>query len=152
MADGNLPEIRTDIDEANLVEEARIQSSQVRNVREVAAKAEYYYATAKDTLKTTTAAVRNEIRALPGNYGLVKVTNDAIEEVATVDPRVTAAAAEVNRAKYQLDMVIAVQEALVDRKKMISVMVDLILHDLHSSPNMRGSVPKGIKPRERDDE
>lgn len=106
------------------------------------ADARHDHAQAKARLDLAEAQIKFEIRSNPTAYGLSeKPTVGDITAAMTIEPKYQAALAEVNESKRDLDYLSGDVTALVDKRKGLERMVELISIDYHTDREPRAHTP-----------
>lgn len=141
-----MPELQNpfEIDPARLDFECLQQAklSRAAGVRE--ADVRHAHAQAKARLDVVAARLTLAVRKSPDAFGLgVKATVGEIEAVVITQPGYEKALAEMNQAKYELDIAGADTFAYIDRRKMIERLVDLLALDFHAEREPKPRTAEG---------
>ena len=88
----------------------------------------------KSQLEVAKATVAKQVRDDPENYGLLKVTERAVEEAIPLQPIVQTVMKKLIEAKHTADILSAAVEGLNHRKKALEKRVDLFLANYFSKP------------------
>lgn len=129
------PELRVDVDPLRLEEEWFGQAKQVEEWARLAADAQLEYDDAKANLEVEKARLAAEIREHPEDYGLDRVTEQAIDKTIPAQPEYAAAVKRVNQAKHNMKIHDAAVLALEHRKRALTKAVDLWMAGYFSVPN-----------------
>jgi hypothetical protein len=113
------------IDDTNLGRECVRIVSQYRQAAYNAADAGKDVDEAKATLEVVEAEARLHVRNTPGQYGLDKVTEGAINEIVVCQPRVLKAQQRLIKAKHRQDILSAVVATLEVKKRSLTLLVEL---------------------------
>jgi hypothetical protein len=126
-----------DVDEGNLVQEWRAQvKTHRRFCREQAdKKAEHRRREAQ--LKVIRAEVRLDIRKRPKHYGIIKLSNDVVNDRAEVDPRVRKAVEREIVAAHAVEICVANVQASAHRKAALEDLVILRGQQYFAEPKVR---------------
>jgi hypothetical protein len=105
------------------------------------ARARKKAAEAKNALKLCYAETSMDVRKDPASWGLLKVTEDSVEQVVIASPKYQ----ECQRALLEADeedaLLDAVMTALADRREQLSNDVKLYGQQYWSKPDMSGAQP-----------
>ena len=151
----NIPEIRFAIDERELDVECLGQAEQVNTVNRLLADAKYEADQASSALKLAKARANLQCRENPTEVGLSKVTEGVIDAAVVTMPEVIAAEKKLNAAVHVVGVLQAASVALQDRKRMLTLLVDLFLQNYFSNVPVKGPaspMPRGIRPSTREDD
>ena len=107
------------------------------------AEARYEYGLCERKRDVVLAEVDFKIRRNPEKFGLEKVTEKAVENLVTLDPRVDRAERKVLLAKRKVDGLQAMVSALEHRKKTLEGLTYLFGMDYYAEPRL----PKNVKER-----
>lgn len=138
---GGVDELKTpfEIDEGRLDFEWLRQPRLTRRAGEREADARHAVAQAKARLDVCEAQLRRAVRRNPGDHALKdKPTEGAIGEVVILHPDYQRALAEYNDAKLELDLCSADASAMMDRRRALERLVELLNIDYFSEPRARG--------------
>lgn len=123
-----------DIDQERLDEEWIRQPKLALHWGEELAKARHKVSELKAALDVTTAELDKEIRAAPEEHELGKVTETTVANTVLLQPEHQKALRDLNKAKYELDMVQAVVNALGDKKYALQDLVQLWNQSYFATP------------------
>jgi hypothetical protein len=139
----NQARIDIEIDKHRLDEEWLKQPRLVLqyNAKLSEAKAEVAYTANQVTI--TRAQIANDVRNHPENYGVLKLSNDVIENCVNVHEDVTAIEADLLLAKGNVGILEAACIALEHKKRALENLVRLQLADYYSEPNAEPGVARG---------
>lgn len=135
-------ELRIDIDTNDLGAELQNQAAQVYHFGVELADAKADEDRYKASLDLTRAELDRDVRAAPAEFGVPKVTVDAVANAIPVQPVYKAAQKKWLKAKHAVHVLQATMTALEHRKRALSNLVDLTVHDLYSEPQARTTVGK----------
>lgn len=132
--------IHFEIDPLRLEAEWRDHPQAVYNAASDAALRRRDFDRANEDLSLITARIQSEIRKNPAaNLGEgVKVTEDAISNCMKSDIEYMAACRKVTDARYAMNMADAAVTALEHKKRALTKLVDLWLHEYYSDPGRLG--------------
>ncbi len=113
------------------------------------AEAKAAYEQSKSKLEITIAELDRDIRSVPIKYGITKKTDTAVERTIPLQDKYKEDNQGMLKAKHAMDVLQAQINTLEQRKRSISDLVQLTIHELvGSSDNV--PLPKGIgRGRER---
>lgn len=126
------PENPFGIDPGRLDREIVNQPRASRAAGVAEADARHAHAQAKARLDVTDARLRLAIKAAPEKFGLTKPTVDDLAAAVELHPDHQAARTALDEAKYALDVASANTNAMLDRRKMIERLVELLALDYHA--------------------
>lgn len=86
----------------------------------------------------TTAELDKNIRAVPEEFGLLKITEGGVQQTVILQPRYQEADQAVRDAKHAVDISQVAVDTLDHRKKALEKLVDLRLADYFSTPRASG--------------
>lgn len=123
-----------EIDEGRLDWEWLRQAKLTRRAGEREAEARHDFAQAKARLDLTEAKLKRRVRDDPTVHGLKdKPTEASISEAVTVMEEYQKALADMNQAKYELDLMSADVTAMVDKRKGLERLVELLALEYYST-------------------
>lgn len=125
------------IDELKLDREWIKQARTLRKYGLIQAEAQREYDAAKTELDLVAAELDLLIRKNPAKYGLVKVTDKAIEAKIPTMPRHKEAQQRVQDARYELDVAKVAVTAMEHKKRALEKLVDLFLSEYYAEPIQR---------------
>lgn len=123
--------LRLEIDELRLDKEWLDQPLQFYRWSKITADAQFKLDSAKSEFALTEAEVSREIRDKPEAYGLSKVTDKAIDATVQTQPEYVAASKAVDRAKHELAIASAAVAALEQRKRALTMLVELWVREYY---------------------
>ena len=132
-----------DLDQLRLDQHLTEQPKLMHQYASSLAEARYEYGLCERKRDVVLAEVDFEIRRRPEKFGLEKVTEKAVENLVTLDPRVDRAERKVLLAKRKVDGLQAMVSALDHRKKSLEGLVYLFSVDYFAEPKL----PKAEKER-----
>lgn len=139
-----------DIDPDHLDRELIGQPQLTRATGHREAEAKHAHDQAKARMAVLDARLSLAIRANPTKYGLREKPNkEEVEAAVLTQPAMEAAQKEVLETKYALDIASADTTWVLDRRKMLERLVDLLALDYYSEREPR---PKSVRGREQADE
>lgn len=143
-----------EIDETRLDEEWRRQAGLTLKWAESEADARHDHAQAKAELDLVEAQLRHGVRRNPGKYNLPdKPTESAIGAVVTMSGTYQAALEKVNSSKRDLDYISGMVSAMVDRRKALERLVELIALHYYAEQEPRTRSAAGSRQqRDRDED
>ncbi len=111
---------------------------------EKAADAQYVYDQAKAELELTKAELDQEIRNNPGTYGLPeKVTEVRLANTIILQNEYQVVLKHLNTKKHELDIAHAAVNTLEQRKRQLTVLVELWIRDYYSEATIHGKTKEG---------
>lgn len=110
------------------------QADLMRKYSRHAANMKYYLDSAKERLDITKAYVEMRIRDNPGNYGLSKVTESAIQSALILTTEYQEASKEYNEARYEYETAMAAVRAIDQRKTALENLVKLLSLSYFAGP------------------
>ncbi len=134
-------ELKVDIDDLALDKEWVSQPTQVLRWTEELARARKAADAAKNKLEVVHAELDREIRQVPDNFGLSKVTETVVAETIILQEEHQDALSELADAKYELNMVQAAVTALDHKRKALEGLVNLHAMQYHAEPRS----PEGME-------
>lgn len=126
--------IKFGIDPLKLDEEWQTHSQMVYAAAKEVADCQQVLDNAKILAEREYAIAYLDVKRAPGNYGLDKVTEDGVRNTVLVQDNYNLYQQEVVKAKHELMMAEAAATALEHRKRALTKMVDLWLHEYYSDP------------------
>lgn len=167
MNDNNSEELDLDLE----VDRLRLDDEWVKHPKQYhvwaqkAADAQYAYDQAKAELELTKAELDQDIRNNPGTYGLPeKVTEVRLSNVVILQNEYQLTLSHLNKKKHELDIAHAAVNTLEQRKRQLTVLVELWTKDYYSESTIHGKTEeekdfekrtvrnRGRKRREREKE
>jgi hypothetical protein len=134
------------IDDGNLASEWLKQPSLTYGAGVDEAEARHQQNMADAQLDVIAAQLRMKIRCDPEPYGFgAKPTVDDIKAIVLLQPEYQTALSNLNRAKYNLDIMQARVSAMLDRRKALERRVELLALNFHSE---REPQPQSVASRE----
>lgn len=127
-------DIRFNINPLKLHEEWRDQPDMMSRAVRMAAECQKEYDKAAENLKFVQARLSLSVRKSPSQYGLEKVTDSSVDAVIAQDFDCRAAERVVIDAKEKRNVADGVVVSLEHRKRALTKMVDLWIHDYYSEP------------------
>ena len=100
---------------------------------------------AEAKLKVRENEVRNNVRRKPDKYGIVKLTEGAIDEVVAAYPKLAQMQEEILTLKHHAAMAKALVDSLDQKKKALEKLVDLILSDYWAEPKLKRGALKTLE-------
>jgi hypothetical protein len=125
------------IDQLRLDHEWSNQPKRYLEAGEMLAEAKAALERERDAQKVYLAELRSSIRSNPERFGLAKVTEGAVEEVATCDGKYCQSQARIVDLKLEVDSIAAYVEALQHRKYALQDLVSLQLSGYSATPVAR---------------
>lgn len=122
------------IDEYNLDQEWMRQPNLYHEIAIKLADAQKEFAEAKQDLEVTKSEIEIAIRKNYKEYGLDRLTNDAINAVTSCSHEVKTCQEAVMDARHNVDVLNAALHSLDHRKKALENLVSLFLSDYYSVP------------------
>lgn len=98
------------------------------------ADARFDHDTAKSKLDAVEAECDRDIRLMPSDYGIQKITEERVKKAVILHPDYAAADQDLNHAKHRMHSLEAVVYALDHKKRALEKLVDLRLADYFSDP------------------
>lgn len=136
-------ELRLEIDELKLERELKIQAPMVRTWSENLAEAQAKYDEAKATLEVSDAELSIAIRKDPEKFGIDKVTESTISALITTHPEHKINQKRLIQARYNLDLAKAAVNGLQDKKRALTLLTDLYVHNYYSEHTLEPKTEKG---------
>ena len=125
-----------EIDEFNLEKEWKDQPTLMGKWVKDAADAQYAYDSAKSSLTLVEADLGHEVRLSPGNYGVTKISNDAVDIAVKGQSAYRVAIRDVDKARHTLALVNGMVTALDHRKRALGMLVELWTKDYYANPKV----------------
>ena len=129
------PELRLEIDRFQLEKEWVDQPAMMHAWSLQAAEAQLKYDEAKSRLEAVKARLDKEIRDSPADFGIGKVTETVVSNAVVNQKDYQRAVREVNLARYELQIAQAAVNALEHRKRALSMLVELWVHEYYAGPH-----------------
>lgn len=139
-----LPQLDVSIDENDLATEWANQPKMRHEWGDHLAIAKRDLAAAESALDVVKAETKLNIRNAPSDYGLEKVTEDALKDVLASQPEVKIATKAVIRAKYNVDIIMSAVIAIDHRKSALGNLVDLRAQDYYAEPHAKTKTGKEV--------
>lgn len=134
---GNKYEFDPEIDDQRLDWEWTRQPEMVyRTLRELA-EAKKAHEEARRKIDVVRAELAAEIRKTPDRYGVVKVTENSVEEAILVQPEYTEIVKAAIEARYEMDLLQAAADALDHKKKALENLVFLHGQNYFAEPQAK---------------
>lgn len=130
--------LRLSVDRLNLAEELENQAQQMYDWSVKVADAQLAFDSAKSNLAVLTAELDKEIRDSPEEYGISKLTETIVTQTILVQPEHKAATSKLNEAKHKLGIMQAAVSGLTDRKRTLTLQVDLFVKDYYADSASKG--------------
>jgi hypothetical protein len=127
------------IDQSRLDEEWVNQPIKHREYTEDAADARREHDEFKAELEVVKAELSRAVRSSPGEYGVEKITDKAVEAAVTVQKEHKKALQNLIDAKHRMDVMSGLVDASDQRKSALGKLVDLFLADYFSRPRASGT-------------
>lgn len=124
--------IRASIDEFRLEDEWQGHSQMVLNAGVLVAEKQKDFDVAKDLFERTKADLDFEIRRDPTAYNIGKMTETAVQSAMILHPEYKIASGQVIKTRYELQQAQAIANSLEHRKRALSMLVELWMHDYYS--------------------
>lgn len=121
------------IDGSKLGEECLGQAVLYNQIGELVSEIKRTARTSKDTLDFTEARLKKEARANPGQFGIQKVTEAALDEAVKTHDEYRSAQKEYGDAQYLADCAAVLLTSAEQRKSMLKDAVSMAIHELYSS-------------------
>jgi hypothetical protein len=125
----------------NLWEEWKRQQSLTRAAGRAKADAKHALSQAKAQLKVLGARLKLRIRTDPKEFGLDKITEDAVKSAMEVSGEYREMEAKIRRLEWEEDICSVEVSANVDRRKALENMVQLLSIEYHSEREPRPLSP-----------
>lgn len=125
------------IDELKLDQEWIRQAQTMRKYGLIQAEAQREYDASKTELDLVAAELDSLIRKNPAKYGLIKVTDKAIEAKIPTMPKYQEVQQRVQDARYELDVAKVAVTAMEHKKRALEKLVDLFLSEYYAEPIQR---------------
>lgn len=138
-----------EIDKLNLDREVAEHSLLIQQYMTELADARYKVDRAKADLELTEAEIDSAIRHKPEDYGLAKVSNDAIRAIIVQQKEYQTNLKVYHRAIQLLGVAQAVVSALDNRKYALKSMVDLWLAEYYSTPKVGAEANEALEERSK---
>ena len=129
------------IDKYALDDEWRMQPKLYFKWAEMSAKASLLVDRVKDALEVRKAQIDKAVRANPREFGIEKVTNEALNNVAILDAEYRKLTEELIKLRYEENMFEAAVKAMEHKKQALENLVKLFLNSYYAEP----SIPKQAK-------
>jgi len=113
------------IDENNLRRECVLLPSQYGQVAFQASQTEQDISEAKARREVAAASLRVKVRANPEEFGLVKPTNDAVDDLVTINTKIQTIDKTIRDLKYKLDLEKALVNGMEMKKRSLTNLVEL---------------------------
>jgi hypothetical protein len=110
------------------------------------ANARLAYDTAEDRLEVAKAEADRDIRAMPSNFGLTKITEERVKNTVVIHPDYQRAAEALRKARHTMNAVKAKVDSLDHKKYTLQDLVKLRLADYFAEPQP----PEGAKEKMND--
>lgn len=123
-----------EIDELELDKEWLLQPKIFYSYAERLAKARKEHEQLKAEKELVVAQLDRNIRSNPGNYGLEKVTEEAVKNAIIVRKKYQQVNAKIIEGKYNVEVLQGAVDSLEHRKKALENMVVLFVQNYTSSP------------------
>lgn len=143
----DLPELRLEIDEFQLVEEWMGQPQLMLEWSEHYANAVHDTDRAKAALEVAKAEADREIRESPAEFGLTKATETTVPGAVLEQAAVKAKTKAYHAAKHRQAVLGGAVAAIEDRRRALQKIVDLHGQEYYSTPN--APTPKGVRSRKK---
>ena len=127
-------QIRIEIDPMKLDTECLYQVTLRRDIGQDVAQTQLSLDEAKSKKDLITAELDRSIRSNPEKFGIKKPTETSIANAIKETRDYQQIDKEVNLTKYQLAMSKAVEEAVIDRKRSLTLLIELLQLDYFSDP------------------
>lgn len=140
-----MSELRVEIDQNQLDVEWLNQPVQFHFWAVELANARLEMDTAKSALEVAKAEVEREIREVPLEYDIGKVTESAIAAATLLQPEYKKAVEVLNTAKHRVAIVQAAVDALDQRKKALENLVTLHCSGYFAEPRVAGEAKEEME-------
>lgn len=110
------------------------QAELMRKYSKHAADMKYQMDNLKERMEWTKAEVEMKIRSTPEAYGLVKVTESAIQSTLLLEPDYTKVQGEYNESRYEYDVAMAAVRAVDQKKNALENLVKLLSLSYFAGP------------------
>ncbi len=124
------------IDQNNLHREWESQPMLFMKWAEASVQAQFERDEAKSRLDVCRAKLDGEIRANPGNYGIEKITEAAIQSAITLHKDYSTANSNYINSVQSAKILDAAREAFDHKKKALEKITDLYISGYYSAPNV----------------
>ncbi len=140
----NSEELDLEVDRLRLDDEWVKHPKQYYVWAKKSADAQYVYDQAKAELELTKAELDQEIRNNPGTYGLPeKVTELKVANTIILQNEYQVALKYLNTKRHELDIAHAAVNTLEQRKRQLTVLVELWIRDYYSEATIHGKTNEG---------
>ena len=140
----------TQIDPQRLDDEWLRQAQLTRKAGRAEAEARHAYNQTKARLDVLAARLNLRIRDNPGKYGLpAKPNNDVIAAAVTVNEEHVQLQQELNLRKFELDLASTEVLTMLDRRKALERLVELLALDYYSEKTPRAQSAAGRETSEK---
>ena len=131
--------LRLQIDPLRLDEEWLGQPQIFYNQAEKAAKAQFDYDEAVSELKRTKAELDRRVRDNPEEHGISKLTETIVEQTVVAQIEYQAADKQVNKTRFRLNIENGAVEALQQRKRALTMLVELWIREYYADRAMKSN-------------
>jgi len=135
------------IDKFELDEEWKKQPDLYFKWADLFAKASLLVDKIKDALEVRKAQIDKAVRANPKDFGIEKVTNEAINNIVILDDEYRKLSQELIQAKYEESVLGAVVKTMEHKKQALENIVKLFLNNYYAEPAIE-AVKKAEEKRE----
>jgi len=132
------------VDKFALDDEWRIQSDLYFKWAKRSVDASLLVNITKDALEVRKAQIDKAVRANPREFGIEKVTNEALNNAATLDKEYRKLTEDLIQLKYEESMLEAAVKTMEHKKQSLENLVKLFLNNYYAEP----SIPKQAKENE----
>lgn len=130
-------ELRLEIDRLRLDDEWSNQPSQYYVWAKKVAEAQLEFDGLKSDQSLTFAELDKEIRDNPEEYGVSKLTESVVDSTVRLQKEFIASSAALNKARYKLSVAEAAVQALEHRKRALTMLVELWIHEYYADPSFK---------------
>ena len=124
-------QLKLAVDQYHLEAEWILQAKMYHDWALAVAQAQSDYDTAKSAVDVAKAEAQQEIREVPEDYGIAKVTEKAVDSAVELHPDVKAATNKLNKARYERDVKKAAVDALEHKKRALSMLTELWVREYY---------------------
>lgn len=122
------------IDKFALDDEWKIQSDLYFKWADRSAKASLFVDRIKDALEVRKAQIDKSVRSNPRDYGIDKITNEALNNIATLDKEYRELSEKLIQAKYEENVFEAAVKTMEHKRQSLENLVKLFLNSYYAEP------------------
>lgn len=139
-----------DLDQKRIDQEWRNQVKKVIEYGTQLADARRTHEKAKASLDLAEADLDSKIRKFPEEHGIEKVTEGAIKNAVIINAKYQYAKEKLINAKYEVDRLQVVMDALEHRKKALESLVQLWSREYYAEPRAPEGTSEKVKDMRKD--